>query len=68
MFIPVGVGTEKHPSILYVWNMKKKRLDHILNFQKQVPHEFEDCDIFRGNLIMQTNGGGVVRFNRRVKN
>jgi pectin methylesterase-like acyl-CoA thioesterase len=26
---------------------------------------FEDCDIFRGNLIMQTNGGGVVRFNRR---
>ena len=65
MFIPVGVGTEKHPSILYVWNMKKKRLDHILNFQQQVPHEFEDCDIFRGNLIMQTNGGGVVRFNRR---
>ena len=65
MFIPVGVGTEKHPSILYVWNMKKKRLDHIHNFQKQVPHEFEDCKPYRGDLIMQTNGGGVVRFNRR---
>lgn len=62
MFIPVGLGTEKHPSILYVWNMKEKRLDHILNFQKQVPHEFEDCEPYRRTLIMQTNGGGVVRF------
>ena len=67
MYIPVGVGTEKQPSILYVWNLKKKRLDQIVNFQKQVPHEFEDCDIYRRSLIMQTNGGGVVRFNRRVK-
>lgn len=31
MFIPVGLGTEQHPSILYVWNLKKKHLDHILN-------------------------------------
>lgn len=62
MFIPVGLGTEKQPSILYVWNLKKKRLDHILDFQKQVPHEFEDCDIYHRNLIMQTNGGGLIRF------
>ena len=65
MYIPVGVGTEKQPSILYVWNLKKKRLDQIVNFQKQVPHEFEDCDIYRRSLIMQTNGGGVVRIKRR---
>ena len=65
MFIPVGVGTEQQPSILYVWNLKKKRLDQIVNFQKQVPHEFEDCDIYRRSLIMQTNGGGVVRIKRR---
>ena len=64
MFIPVGVGTEKHPSILYVWNLKKKRLDHIIDFQKQVPHEFEDCEPYRGDLIMQTNGGGLLRFKR----
>lgn len=62
MFIPVGVGTEKHPSILYVWNLRKKRLDHILNFQQQVPHEFEDCEPYGRDLIMQTNGGGVIRF------
>ena len=62
MFIPVGVGTEKQPSIIYVWNMKKKQLDGIHNFQQQVPHEFEDCEPYRRTLIMQTNGGGVVRF------
>ena len=62
MFIPVGLGTEKQPSILYVWNLKKKQLDHILDFQQKVPHEFEDCDIYHRNLIMQTNGGGLGRF------
>ena len=61
MFIPVGLGTEKQPSILYVWNLKKKQLDHIIDFQKQVPHEFEDCDLYRRDLIMQTNGGGLIR-------
>ena len=62
MFIPVGLGTEQHPSILYVWNLKKKHLDHILDFQQQVPHEFEDCELYRHDLIMQTNGGGLIRF------
>ena len=62
MFIPVGVGTEQQPSILYVRNLKKKQLDRIHNFQQQVPHEFEDCKPYRRSLIMQTNGGGVIRF------
>ena len=64
MFIPVGLGTEQHPSILYIWNMKKKQLDHILDFQQQVPHEFEDCEPYRHDLIMQTNGGGLLRFRK----
>lgn len=62
MFIPVGLGTEQQPSILYVWNLKTKKLDGIHNFQRQVPHEFEDCKPHRRTLVMQTNGGGVVRF------
>ncbi|MBQ9286655.1 MAG: hypothetical protein IJ209_10320 [Bacteroidaceae bacterium] len=61
MYIPVGVGTEKHPSILYVWNLRRKRLEQVLNLQKLVPAEFEDCEPYHGNLIMQTNGMGVVR-------
>ena len=64
MFIPVGLGTEQHPSILYVWNLKKKHLEHILDFQQQVPHEFEDCEPYHRDLIMQTNGGGLIRFRK----
>lgn len=61
MFIPIGLGTAQHPSILYVWNLRTKRLDHIIDFQQQVPHEFEDCEPYRHDLIMQTNGGGLLR-------
>lgn len=61
MFIPIGLGTAQHPSILYVWNLRAKRLDHIIDFQQQVPHEFEDCEPYRHDLIMQTNGGGLLR-------
>ena len=60
MLIPVGLGTEKQPSILYVWNLKKKRLDGIYNFQQHIPAEFEDCAPHRGSLLMQTNGMGLV--------
>ena len=67
MFIPVGLGTEQQPSILYVWNLKTKKLDGIHNFQQQVPHEFEDCERYHRSLIMQTNGGGVVRFKPNKK-
>lgn len=61
MFIPIGLGTAQHPSILYVWNLRTKRLDHIIDFQQQVPHEFEDCEPYRHDLIMQTKGGGLLR-------
>jgi hypothetical protein len=65
MLIPVGVGTDKQPSILYVWNLKKKRLDGIYNFQNQVPAEFEDCAPYGNALLMQTNGMGLIRLLKR---
>lgn len=61
MYIPIGFGTAQQPSILYVWNLRSKRLEKILNFQDLVPHEFEDCEPYRGDLLMQTNGAGIVR-------
>ena len=65
MYIPVGVGTAQQPSILYVWNLRRKCLEKVLNFQTLVPHEFEDCEPYRRDLIMQTNGAGIVRFHPR---
>ncbi|MBO4444045.1 MAG: hypothetical protein J5814_04675 [Bacteroidaceae bacterium] len=65
MLIPVGLGTAEQPSILYVWNLKKKRLDGIYDYQQLVPAEFEDCAPYRGDLLVQTNGMGLVRLVRR---
>ena len=65
MLIPVGLGTDKQPSILYVWNLKKKRLDGIYDFQEQIPAEFEDCAPYRNSLLMQTNGMGLVRLHKK---
>ena len=65
MYIPVGLGTAQQPSILYVWNLHTHRLDHILDLQSQVPHEFEDCDPYRGDLLIQTNGAGLLRLTPR---
>lgn len=65
MYIPVGLGTAQQPSILYVWNLRTHRLDHILDLQSQVPHEFEDCDPYRGDLLIQTNGAGLLRLTPR---
>lgn len=61
MIIPIGLGTEKHPSILYVWNLRKKRLDGIYDFQAVVPAEFEDCAPYRNALLVQTNGMGLIK-------
>ena len=65
MLIPVGVGTDKQPSILYVWNLRKKRLDGIYDFKEKVPAEFEDCAPYGNALLMQTNGMGLIRLLRR---
>ena len=61
MIIPVGIGTPQQPSILYVWNLRKKRLDGIYDFREQVPAEFEDCAPYGNALLMQTNGMGLIR-------
>lgn len=61
MLIPVGLGTKEQPSILYVWNLRKKRLDGVYDFQQQVPAEFEDCAPYGNALLVQTNGMGLVR-------
>ena len=65
MLIPVGVGTDKQPSILYVWNLKKKHLEGIYNFHEQVPAEFEDCAPYGNSILMQTNGMGLIRLLRK---
>jgi len=62
LYLPTGFGTTLRSSVLYVWDINKRRLRSILDLQSQLPHEMEDADFFKGQLYIQCNGGaGVVK-------
>lgn len=61
LIMPTGGGTEQYPSMLYVWNLKKRAMVNALNMQAQVPFEFEDCDFFGDKLYIQCNQGAGGR-------
>lgn len=51
LYMPTGVGTEKRPSILYVWDLNKRKMRNAIDLQKAIPVEMEDC-CFVGNYLM----------------
>lgn len=57
LFMPTGSGDAKHPSILYVWNLETHRMQNVIDLTKTTSTEFEDCAVYEGNLMIQTQGG-----------
>lgn len=53
-YLPMGVGDEKRPSILYVWDLKKREMRNVINLQEAIPVEFEDCTFYGNDLIIHT--------------
>lgn len=35
-------------------------MDRIFDLQAEMPHELEDIDFYKGKIIMQTNGDGII--------
>ncbi len=63
LFMPTGFGSEGAPSILYVWDLYKRKLRHIIDLRKELNKvEMEDIDFYRGNAYIQTNGRGLLKF------
>lgn len=60
LFLPVGLGTEKDPSYILVWNLATKRLQTQLNLRKASRGELEDCTVFDERLYVQTQGSFYV--------
>lgn len=60
LFMPTGFGKDTAPSIVYVWDLKKKELRSVLDFSETVKHELEDIDFYKGNALIQTNGDGII--------
>ena len=60
LWFPTGFGKIQLPSIVYVWDMKKKQLAKIIDLQPEMPYELEDIDFYKGSAFIQTNGSGII--------
>lgn len=56
-----GLGKEEAPSIVYVLDLKTRKLRNILDLSKTLKNEMEDIDFYQGDAYIQTNGRGVVK-------
>ncbi len=56
LFMPTGFGTDKHPSILYVWNLGTRTMQNVIDLTKATSGELEDCACYKGDLYIQTQG------------
>ena len=61
LLMPTGFGSEDAPSIVYVLDMKTRKLRNILDLSKTLKNEMEDIDFYQGDAYIQTNGRGVVK-------
>lgn len=57
LFMPTGVGTDKRPSILYVWDLRTRTMSHAIDLTKATHSELEDCGVFRNKLVLQAQDG-----------
>ena len=46
LYMPTGFGQEKAPSILYVWDLKARRMRNVIDLTKATKGELEDCAAF----------------------
>lgn len=56
LYLPCGFDTPSEPSTLYVWDLKKRRMDKVLHLGETFKGEFEDCSVnYPGWLVLQCN-------------
>ena len=61
LLLPTGFGNKEAPSIVYVLDLKTRKLRNILDLSKTLTNEMEDIDFYQGDAYIQTNGRGIVK-------
>ena len=56
LYMPVGLGTEKDPSVLYVWDLKSRRMRNVIDLSVATQGELEDCAAYGSALLIQAQG------------
>ncbi len=60
LYMPCGYDTPDEPSILYVWDLEKRKMDKELNMTGIFAGEFEDCSVnYPGYLVLQANSNHI---------
>lgn len=56
LFMPTGFGDDRHPSVLYVWNLDTRRMQNVIDLRRATFGELEDCAVWRDVMLMQAQG------------
>ncbi len=56
LFMPTGFGTPKHPSVLYVWDLKTRQMQNVIDLSTSTFSEFEDCAMWKNVMLLQAQG------------
>ena len=56
LYMPTGFGTEKAPSVLYVWDLAGRHMRNVIDLSKSTQSELEDCAVFGSGLLIQAQG------------
>lgn len=56
LFMPTGFGRPNAPSYLYVWDLKTRQMQNVLDLRESTFSEFEDCALWNNSLMIQAQG------------
>lgn len=60
LYMPTGFGTPKHPSVLYVWNLRNRRMESF-DLSECTTGELEDVAVLGRNLLLLQSQDGLFR-------
>ena len=57
LYMPTGLGTPENPSILYIWDLRRKKME-VVDLTKATTGELEDIAVLgKGLLLLQSQDG-----------
>lgn len=67
LMMPTGLGTDKYPSYLFVWDLKRRRPVEVLDMSLGTTGELEDLAHYRGKkfLVQGQDGLFLLRYKKR---
>ena len=61
LYMPTGFGDEKNPSILYVWNLRRKKMSKVIDLSECTTGELEDISVLKPRIILLQSQDGLFR-------